>query len=125
MFTAHSSTAPGINWWKSAALAGMKSAGRLNWNGPPRAKVRKNDRMKAYIITDCQQWDDFVAAFVCCNITPSYEVGRLGSHLGAEALRVGVVDEQRQLCAAMLPLITRPPVLRRTYFYAPRGPIIA
>src|SRR5258708_9990962 len=124
MFTAHLSTAPGVNWWKSAALAVMKSAGRLNWNGPPRAKVRKNDRMKAYIITDCRQWNDFVAASVCCNITQSYEWGELAPHLGAEALRIGVVDEDGQLCAAMLILITSAPVLRRTYFYAPRGPVI-
>lgn len=80
--------------------------------------------MKAYIITDCQQWDDFVEASVCCNITQSYEWGELAPHLGAEALRVGVVDEQGQLCAAMLLLITRAPVLRRPYFYAARGPII-
>lgn len=80
--------------------------------------------MKAYIITDCQQWDDFVAASVCCNITQSYEWGELAPHLGAEALRVGVVDEQGQLCAAMLLLITRAPVLRRPYFYAARGPVI-
>jgi peptidoglycan pentaglycine glycine transferase (the first glycine) len=80
--------------------------------------------MKAYIITDCQQWDDFVTASVCCNITQSYEWGELAPHLGAEALRVGVVDEQGQLCAAMLLLITRAPVLRRPYFYAARGPVI-
>src|SRR5947209_7492013 len=80
--------------------------------------------MEARIITDCQQWNDFVANSVCCNITQSYEWGELAPHLGAEALRVGVVDEQDRLCAAMLVLITRAPVLRRSYFYAPRGPII-
>ena len=80
--------------------------------------------MEARIISDRQQWDDFVVASPCCNITQSYEWGELAPHLGAEALRVGIVDEQGKLCAAMLLLITRAPILRRTYFYAPRGPII-
>ena len=80
--------------------------------------------MEARIISDCQQWNDFVEQSVCCNITQSYEWGELAPHLGAEARRVGVVDDEGRLCAAMLVLISRVPVLRRTYFYAPRGPII-
>lgn len=80
--------------------------------------------MEARIITDRQLWNDFVAASVCCDIAQSYEWGDLAPHLGAEALRVGVVDEQGRLCAAMLLLITRAPVLRRPYFYAVRGPVI-
>jgi peptidoglycan pentaglycine glycine transferase (the first glycine) len=80
--------------------------------------------MEARIITDCQQWNDFVEQSVCCNITQSYEWGELAPHLGAEALRVGVIDDEGRLCAAMLVLVSRAPILRRTYFYAPRGPII-
>jgi len=80
--------------------------------------------MEACIITDGQQWNDFVAVSECCNITQSYEWGELAPHLGAEALRIGVVDEQGQLRAAMLLLITRAPVLRRPYIYAARGPVI-
>ena len=86
--------------------------------------INERKYMEARIITDCQQWNDFVAASVCCNITQSYEWGELAPHLGAEALRIGVVDEDGQLCAAMLILVTSAPVLRRTYFYAPRGPVI-
>ena len=80
--------------------------------------------MQARIITDRQQWNDFVASSVCCNITQSYEWGELAPHMGAEAMRVGVVDEQGQLRAAMLILVSRAPLLRRNYFYAPRGPVI-
>src|SRR5215471_10258999 len=80
--------------------------------------------MQARIITDCQLWNDFVANSECCNITQSYEWAELAPHLGAEALRIGVVDDAGQLCAAILLLITRAPVLRKTYFYAARGPII-
>ena len=80
--------------------------------------------MEARIITDCQQWNNFVASSACCNITQSYEWGELAPHLGAEAMRIGVVDDKGNLCAAMLLLITRAPVLHRTYFYAARGPVI-
>src|SRR5947199_41342 len=80
--------------------------------------------MEARIITDRQQWDEFVAASKCCNITQSFEWGELAPHLGVEAMYAGVVDEQGNLCAAMLVLISTAPVLYRTYFYAPRGPVI-
>jgi len=79
--------------------------------------------MEARIITDRQQWNDFVAASECCNITQSFEWGELAPHLGAEAMYAGVVDDQGKLCAAMLVLISTIPMLRRTYFYAPRGPV--
>ncbi len=82
--------------------------------------------MEAHIITDGHLWDDFVAASTCCNITQSYEWGELAHHLNAsEALRIGVCDRAGQLCAAMLVFVSRLPVLRVPYFYAPRGPIIA
>jgi lipid II:glycine glycyltransferase (peptidoglycan interpeptide bridge formation enzyme) len=81
--------------------------------------------MEARIIADRQQWNEFVASSVCCNITQSYEWGELAPHLGAKALRVGVVDAAGNLCAAMLILVLRAPVLNKTYFYAPRGPVIA
>lgn len=82
--------------------------------------------MHAKLITDRQRWDDFVAASICCNITQSYEWGELAPHLGAsEALHLGVVDDTTgQLCAAMLVLVSHAPVINRTYFYAPRGPVI-
>ena len=50
--------------------------------------------MEARIIQDRQQWNDFVAASKCCNITQSYEWGVLAPHLGAEALYAGVVDDE-------------------------------
>jgi len=101
-----------------SALGGDKSAP---------TDYRRGVFMEARIITDRKQWDDFVAASPCCNITQSYEWGQLAPHLGAEAMYVGVVDEvddKEQLCAAMLVLISRIPGLGQTYFYAPRGPVI-
>ncbi len=80
--------------------------------------------MEARIITDREQWNNFVVTSACCNITQSYEWGELAPHLDVEAMRIGVIDDNEALCAAMLVLIAQAPVLRRTYFYAPRGPVI-
>ncbi len=80
--------------------------------------------MEARIITDSQQWNDFVTASACCNITQSYEWGELGPYLGAQTMRVGVLDDDSKLCAAMLFLIVRAPIIHRPYFYAVRGPVI-
>jgi peptidoglycan pentaglycine glycine transferase (the first glycine) len=81
--------------------------------------------MEALIITDRQQWDDFVASSVCCNITQSFEWGQLSSYLNAtEAIRAGVIDYTGKLCAVMQVQVMPAPILKRPYFYAPRGPII-
>src|SRR6478672_6378501 len=81
--------------------------------------------MEARFITDAQQWNDFVAASPYGNITQSYEWGELSKHAGSIPLHIGVVDEQGNLCAAVLILVTKLPILKSSFFYAPRGPIIA
>ena len=80
--------------------------------------------MKAQLITDRQQWNDFVSNAKSCTITQSYEWGELGPHLGAQTMHVGVIDDVGQLCAAMLVLVARTPLIHRRYFYALRGPVI-
>src|SRR5260370_11271381 len=80
--------------------------------------------MEARIITDRQQWNDFVSTSKGCTITQSYEWGELGPHLGASTMHVGVMDDEGKLCAAMMVLVVRAPMIRRVYFYAPRGPVI-
>ncbi len=79
--------------------------------------------MEARIISDRKQWNDFVASSVCCNITQSYEWGQF-RQLSPEVMYVGVVDDNEQLCAAMLVFILKAPIIKRTYFYSPRGPVI-
>lgn len=81
--------------------------------------------MEARFITDAQQWNDFVAMSPYGNITQSYEWGELAKHAGSTPLHIGVVDDEGNLCAAILILVTRLPVLKSNFFYAPRGPIIA
>ncbi|GCF06665.1 lipid II:glycine glycyltransferase FemX [Dictyobacter arantiisoli] len=80
--------------------------------------------MEARFITDRQQWNDFVAKSPYGNITQSYEWGELSKDVGSQALHIGVVDDQNNLCAAVLLLVVKMPMLRSSFFYAPRGPII-
>ncbi|GHO74622.1 methicillin resistance protein [Ktedonobacter sp. SOSP1-85] len=80
--------------------------------------------MEARIITDRQQWNDFIASSPCCNITQSYEWGELPLLGVQEVLRVGVLDDSGKLCAGMMVLVSRAPVIRQVYLYSPRGPVI-
>lgn len=80
--------------------------------------------MRAQIITDRQQWNDFVAASELCNLTQTYEWGELISKQHSDSLHVGVVNDDGSLCAGMLVLVLTLPALHVPYFYAPRGPII-
>lgn len=81
--------------------------------------------MEAQIITDRQFWNDFVEKSIHCNLTQTYEWGEVMQELHSEALHIGVVDEEGQLHAVMLLLVSKLPLLRLPYFYAPRGPVIA
>src|SRR5581483_6653366 len=58
-------------------------------------------------------------------VTQSFEWGQLAPQRGDDAvLPIGVVDSEGKLCAAMLVIVGRAPVLHTPYFYAPRGPVI-
>ncbi|GCE08896.1 lipid II:glycine glycyltransferase FemX [Dictyobacter aurantiacus] len=80
--------------------------------------------MKAKIITDRQQWNDFIASSGGCNITQTYEWGELLATNNRQALPIGVINAEGKLCAAILILIARISLLPFSYFYAPRGPVI-
>ncbi|GHO43943.1 lipid II:glycine glycyltransferase FemX [Ktedonospora formicarum] len=80
--------------------------------------------MEARIITDRQQWNDFIASSPCCNITQSYEWGELPLLGVQEILRIGVLDDAGKLCAGMLVTVSRAPAIRQTYLYSPRGPVV-
>ena len=80
--------------------------------------------MEAKIITDRNLWNDFVEKSIHCNLTQTYEWGELMQELHAESLHIGVTDDEGQLCAVILLLISKLPLMRIPYFYAPRGPVI-
>src|SRR5437763_209205 len=77
--------------------------------------------MKAQFITDRKLWNDFVEKSLHCNLTQTYEWGAL---IDTETLHIGVVDDEEQLCAVILIIILKLPVLNMLYFYVPRGPVI-
>lgn len=81
--------------------------------------------MNACLITDRQQWNDFIGTAPFGAITQTYEWGELAQNAASKPLYCGVLDDQDQLCAAMLVLIIYVPMLKSVYFYAPRGPIAA
>lgn len=81
--------------------------------------------MDVRIISDRNQWDDFVAEASYGAITQSYTWGELARFVGMEPLRIGVVNEQGKLTAAMGILVASLPRLHASYFYVPRGPILA
>lgn len=82
--------------------------------------------MEVRIINDRQQWNDFVESAPCCSISQMYEWSELDPHnIGAEEImRIGVVDGDGKLCAAIVMTVTCAPGIKQCYFYAPRGPII-
>ncbi|GCE08060.1 lipid II:glycine glycyltransferase FemX [Dictyobacter aurantiacus] len=81
--------------------------------------------MNACLITDRQQWDDFIATAPFGAITQTYEWGELAQHANSKPLYCGVLDDQDQLRAAMMVLVIYVPTVKSYYFYVPRGPIAA
>ncbi|GCE26272.1 methicillin resistance protein [Dictyobacter alpinus] len=80
--------------------------------------------MEACLITDAQKWNDFIATSPFGAITQTYEWGILARRAESIPLYCGVLDDQDNLCAAMLILVMRLPKINNSYFYVPRGPII-
>jgi peptidoglycan pentaglycine glycine transferase (the first glycine) len=80
--------------------------------------------MEAKLIEDRRQWNEFVATARTGHLCQTWEWADHGEEgASAGSLRVGVVDDQGRLVAAVL--LTRSMVtgLRAPFFYAPRGPV--
>ena len=80
--------------------------------------------MEACLITDARKWNTFIATSTFGAITQTYEWGMLAQRADSIPLYCGVIDEDGNLCAAMLVLAMRLPKVNNSYFYAPRGPIM-
>ncbi len=80
--------------------------------------------MQARLISaaERQEFNRFVAWGPKGHILQSYEWGEIKAQTGWEPLRL-VVEDQGQIVAAVSVLQRRIPVLGRTIFYAPRGPV--
>lgn len=79
--------------------------------------------MQVEVISDRDQWNSFVEAQPSGNVTQTFEWGELGHHLESDVVRLGAL-ENGELRGAMSILISRAPLLRQPYLYAPRGPVV-
>jgi lipid II:glycine glycyltransferase (peptidoglycan interpeptide bridge formation enzyme) len=79
--------------------------------------------MRVEIVTDRERWNRFVEARPTGNITQTYEWGELGHALQGGCLRLGAFDGD-ELRGAMLIVVEQAPLLRKPYFYVPRGPVV-
>ncbi|HEX9068877.1 MAG TPA: peptidoglycan bridge formation glycyltransferase FemA/FemB family protein [Ktedonobacterales bacterium] len=73
-------------------------------------------------IADRDRWNRFVESQETGNITQTYEWGELGHASGGRVLRLGA-SVNGELRAALLAVVERAPLLRRSYLYVPRGPV--
>jgi hypothetical protein len=76
--------------------------------------------VNAHIITDRKSWNDLVEKYRGCDHTSTYECGALTQELHSGKSCISDTDEEVQLCAAMLLLISELPPLHISYSYAPR-----
>lgn len=81
--------------------------------------------MKARLITypEREIWNNFIAKSPTSPILQSFEWGELKSHFGWQPIRIAVED-QGQIVAGISILKREIPYIRRSIFYAPRGPIV-
>lgn len=81
--------------------------------------------MNSKIITypERERWNAFVAASPHGSVLQSYEWGELKACFGWQPLRV-VLEEEGKILAGVSLLKREIPFIRRSFFYAPRGPIV-
>jgi len=79
--------------------------------------------MQVELVTDRGVWNRFVESRLTGNITQTYEWGELGHARDGGCLRLGVFMGG-ELVGAMLLIAERAPLIRRPYFYVPRGPVV-
>src|SRR5689334_1060016 len=78
------------------------------------------------LIDDRCLWNEFVAATPNGHLCQTWEwADNSGEATGAGSLRVGVLDRDGRLIAAMLLVRSKATGIRAPYFYAPRGPVCA
>jgi lipid II:glycine glycyltransferase (peptidoglycan interpeptide bridge formation enzyme) len=87
------------------------------------ANIPPASGMRVEIVTDRERWNRFVEARPSGNITQTYEWGELGHALEGGCLRLGAFEGE-ELRGAMLIVVERAPLLRKPYFYVPRGPVV-
>ena len=85
--------------------------------------------MDVSIITNREQWNDFVANQPGGHILQSYEWGELIEHQGGRIYRLGAFEHGRLIGTMMLSVVSvsltiRLPHLHFTWLYCPRSPLV-
>lgn len=83
--------------------------------------------MEARLIEDRLLWNRFVASTPTGHLCQTYEWAEHspGAEARTDSLRVGVLDDNGQLVAAMLLVRSKASGVRAPFYYAPRGPVCA
>lgn len=82
--------------------------------------------MEARLIEDRLQWNRFIATTPTGHLCQTYEWSEhSGEGAREDSLRVGVLDDDGQLIAAMLLMRSKAPGVPLPFYYAPRGPVCA
>jgi peptidoglycan pentaglycine glycine transferase (the first glycine) len=87
-------------------------------------KTSLSNVARVEVATDRAAWNTFVESQATGNITQTWEWADLAHAAGGNALRLGAYMDG-ELRGAMLIVVERAPLLRRPYFYVPRGPVVA
>ena len=79
--------------------------------------------MEVCEITDRAQWDGFVSQAQTGHLMQSYQWGELMQRDGRRIMRVGVLDNDQLVAAALIQFATMPYV-GAPWLYIPRGPVV-
>ncbi|HLV99886.1 MAG TPA: peptidoglycan bridge formation glycyltransferase FemA/FemB family protein [Ktedonobacterales bacterium] len=79
--------------------------------------------MEVCEITDRVQWDGFVSSAKTGHLMQSYQWGELMKRDGRRIMRVGVLDGEQLVAAALIQFATMPYV-GAPWLYIPRGPVV-
>ena len=85
--------------------------------------------MEVGIITEREQWNDFLTGQPYGHLLQSYEWGELIQHRGGRIHRLGALENGDLVGAMMLSVVPVPfpaSMLRRRFYwlYCPRGPVV-
>ncbi|MFA4857663.1 MAG: peptidoglycan bridge formation glycyltransferase FemA/FemB family protein [Candidatus Margulisiibacteriota bacterium] len=80
-------------------------------------------QVKIFKVNEKDMWNEFVARHLESPVLQSFEWGVLKSFYGWKPIRLGIMDEGNLVAGASI-LIKEIPFLKRSIFYAPRGPVV-
>ncbi|MBU0687494.1 MAG: peptidoglycan bridge formation glycyltransferase FemA/FemB family protein [Candidatus Margulisbacteria bacterium] len=80
-------------------------------------------QVKVFKSAEKDVWNEFVAAHPESPVLQSFEWGNVKAHYGWKPIRLGVLSDGRLIAGASI-LKRELPLIKRSIFYAPRGPVV-